>query len=111
MQWLVVSSLPPQGGSEGPCNLHLLVQHRSQRARHQPTDPPPTFMFTTVVLCLPEYRSGRAAHDQHGSKVPSTMNCRLPSRSSAAGMYSRRACTSSGVIADMARLIVGCETP
>jgi hypothetical protein len=36
----------------------------------------------------------------------------LPSLNwSAEGIYSRSACTSSGVIDEMARLMVGCDTP
>jgi hypothetical protein len=39
-----------------------------------------TCTFMPVVLCLPEYNSGFEAHDQHGSSVPSTMNCVRPFR-------------------------------
>jgi hypothetical protein len=30
-----------------------------------------TWTFIPVVLCLPDYSSGCAAHDQQGSRVPS----------------------------------------
>ena len=36
-------------------------------------------------LCLPEYSSGWAAQDQHGSRVPSTTYCVRSSSSSAVG--------------------------
>jgi len=32
-----------------------------------------TCTFIPVVLCFPEYSSGCALHDQHGSSVPSAM--------------------------------------
>src|ERR1700733_12483789 len=52
-----------------------------------------------VALCLPEYSSGGAAHDQHGSSVPSTMYCSCVSSSSAVGTKSLRTFPINGVIA------------
>ena len=59
-----------------------------------------TWTFMPVVLCLPEYSSGRVAHDQHGSSVPSTMYCIVRPRSSAVGTYGASTLSMSGVIAD-----------
>src|SRR5215207_8553783 len=44
-----------------------------------------TCTLIPVVLCFPEYSSGLDVHDQHGSRVPSTMYCMLGSSSSAVG--------------------------
>src|SRR5215467_13216619 len=64
-----------------------------------------------VVLCFPDHRSLRERHDQHGNKVPSITYC-LPSRNeSAVGTNLISAPTISGVIAAIARLMVGWETP
>src|ERR1039458_6878979 len=64
--------------------------------------PPPsvqaTWTFIPVILCLPEYNSGCEAHDQHGSRLPSTMYCVRPSRSSAVGTYFSSTLPSSGVM-------------
>ena len=67
-----------------------------------------TWRFIPVVLCFPEYSSLCPSHDQHGSSVPSRMYWASGSRSSAVGTNSRVASGTSGVTADMARLIVGC---
>src|SRR5258708_11446615 len=64
-----------------------------------------------VVLCLPEYNSGEEAHDQQGSRVPSTMYCVSRSRSSAVGIYPSSAFPINGVNLVMARLIVDWDTP
>ena len=50
-------------------------------------------------------------HDQHGSSVPSMMYWVSGSRSSAVGTHPDVAAGMSGVIADIARLMVGWETP
>src|SRR5436305_6803586 len=70
-----------------------------------------TWRFIPVVLCFPEYSSLCPSHDQHGSSVPSRMYWASGSRSSAVGTNSRVASETSGVTADMARLIVGWDTP
>src|SRR5208283_2322990 len=70
-----------------------------------------TCTFMPVVLCLPEYSSGCDAHDQHGSRVPSTMYCVRWPNSSAVGTYSLSTFSSKGVTLVIARLIVGWETP
>src|SRR5918997_5754311 len=69
-----------------------------------------TCTFMPVVLCLPEYSSGCEAHDQHGSRVPSTMYWILSLSSSAVGTYFLRTFSSSGVIPVIARLIVDWDT-
>ena len=69
-----------------------------------------TWTFIPVVLCFPEYSSLCPSHDQHGSSVPSRMYWASGSRSSAVGTNSRVASGMSGVMADMARLIVGWDT-
>src|SRR5829696_8497320 len=56
-----------------------------------------TCTFTPVVLCLPEYSSGCDAHDQQGSRVPSTMYWLRSSRSSAVGTYSASTTPNAGV--------------
>jgi hypothetical protein len=63
-----------------------------------------------VVVCLPEYRRGWVAHDQQGSKVPSTMYCRPVTSSSATGTKRASARAIRGVTVEMALLIVDCET-
>src|SRR5712691_10353903 len=78
--------------------------HASFSARVQAT-----WTFMPVVLCLPEYSSGREAHDQHGSSVPSTRYWHRWSRSSAVGTYGTSTFLMSGVTADIARLTVGWE--
>ncbi len=70
-----------------------------------------TCTLTPVALCLPEYNSGREAHDQQGSSVPSTTYCLLGSSSSAVGTYFCKTFPSSGVITAIALLIVDCDTP
>src|SRR6266542_6062621 len=65
-----------------------------------------TWTFMPVVLCLPEYSSGCEAHDQQGSRVPSTMYWLRSSRSSAVGTYSASTAPSTGVTPVTARLIV-----
>ena len=67
--------------------------------------------FIPVVLCFPEYSSLCPSHDQHGSSVPSRMYWASESRSSAVGTNSRVTSGTIGVMADMARLIVGWDTP
>lgn len=42
--------------------------------------------LTPMVLCLPEYSSGKLRHDQVGSRVPSTMSGSVGSRSSTVGV-------------------------
>jgi hypothetical protein len=66
-----------------------------------------TCTFSPVVLCFPEYSAGAEAQDQHGSSVPSMMNCDCRPNSSAVGTLPSSAFCRSGVIADIARLIVG----
>ena len=51
-------------------------------------------------------QGGCEAHDQQGSKVPSTMYCARGLRSSATGTYRASAAPSSGVSAVTARLTV-----
>src|SRR2546429_9328695 len=69
-----------------------------------------TWRFIPVVLCFPEYSSLCPSHDQHGSSVPSRMYWASGSRSSAVGTNSRVTSGTSGVMADMARLIVCWDT-
>jgi hypothetical protein len=57
-------------------------------------------------LVLAGVQLGWAAHDQQGSKVPSTMECACGCRSSATDTYPASAVPSSGVRAVTARLIV-----
>src|ERR1022692_89694 len=66
-----------------------------------------TCTFIPVVLCFAEYRPGAEAQDQHGSRVPSTMSWDFGSSSSAVGAVPASAFSRSGLIADIARLIVG----
>jgi hypothetical protein len=58
-------------------------------------------------LVLAEYSSGCEAHDQHGSRVPSTMYCVGPSSWSAVGTCFLSTFPSNGVTPATARLIVG----
>lgn len=51
--------------------------------------------FMPVLWCMPEYSWGCEAHDQQGSKVPSTMYCARGLRSSATGTYRASAAPSS----------------
>src|SRR6266542_6969666 len=65
-----------------------------------------TWTFMPVVLCFPEYNSGCEAHDQQGSRVPSTMYWVPSSNSSAVGTYPASTVPSTGVTPVIARLIV-----
>src|SRR6266487_118630 len=94
-QWL--SCRLPSMGSE----IHASFSARVQA----------TWTFRPVVLCLPEYSSGGAAHDQHGSRVPSTRYWHRSSRSSAVGTYGASTFLMSRVIDDIARLTVDWENP
>src|SRR5215204_5202685 len=78
----------------------------SQIQARRPVRVQATWTFMPVVLCLPEYRPGRQAHDQHGSSAPSTTYWVRSSRSSAVGTYSASTAPSTGVTPVIARLMV-----
>src|SRR5680860_273862 len=79
---------------------------------HTPTfEVQTTCRLSPVVLCLPEYSSGDACHDQHGTRVPSIMYCWSGLSSSAVGTYVRRSSPRAGTRDRMTLLIVACDVP
>ncbi len=63
-----------------------------------------------MVWCLPEWSSGWSSQLQQLTRVPSTISCSSLGSSSAVGVNERSTRASSGVMAVIAREIVGWDT-
>src|SRR6266498_934771 len=84
---LVGSSVTRASDSLMRCVSCRLPSIASEIHARRPESVQATWTFIPVVLCLPEYRPGHDAQDQHGSSVPSTTYWVRSSRSSAVGTH------------------------